>query len=67
MAGNLLAKAVVVFVALGHLTNVGGQSTDEELGSEGKVWAVLVAGSYGEYNYRHQADVCHAFQVRSRI
>lgn len=28
-----------------------------------KIWAVLVAGS-GEYsNYRHQADVCHAYQV----
>jgi len=26
-------------------------------------WAVLVAGSNGYYNYRHQADVCHAFQV----
>jgi len=28
-----------------------------------KVWAVLVAGSNGFYNYRHQADVCHAYQV----
>lgn len=26
-------------------------------------WAVLVAGSSGWYNYRHQADVCHAYQV----
>jgi len=26
-------------------------------------WAVLVAGSNGYYNYRHQADVCHAYQV----
>jgi legumain len=26
-------------------------------------WAVLVAGSNGWYNYRHQADVCHAYQV----
>ncbi|KAM7253844.1 hypothetical protein ACFE04_031526 [Oxalis oulophora] len=29
----------------------------------GKQWAVLVAGSNGYYNYRHQADVCHAYQV----
>lgn len=28
-----------------------------------KLWAVLVAGSNGYYNYRHQADVCHAYQV----
>merc|ERR1712127_517265 len=26
-------------------------------------FAVLVAGSSGYYNYRHQADVCHAYQV----
>ncbi|KAH9503065.1 hypothetical protein Btru_075896 [Bulinus truncatus] len=26
-------------------------------------WALLVAGSNGFYNYRHQADVCHAYHV----
>ncbi len=26
-------------------------------------WAVLVAGSNGIGNYRHQADVCHAYHV----
>jgi len=26
-------------------------------------WVVLAAGSEGFYNYRHQADVCHAYQV----
>ncbi|XP_042449893.1 vacuolar-processing enzyme gamma-isozyme-like [Zingiber officinale] len=26
-------------------------------------WALLVAGSFGYENYRHQADVCHAYQV----
>jgi legumain len=26
-------------------------------------WAVLVAGSNGYYNYRHQSDVCHAYQI----
>ena len=26
-------------------------------------WAVLVAGSRNYGNYRHQADVCHAYQV----
>lgn len=25
-------------------------------------WAVLVAGSNGFWNYRHQADICHAYQ-----
>ncbi|MCL7049190.1 hypothetical protein MKW94_028458, partial [Papaver nudicaule] len=31
--------------------------------SHGTRWAVLVAGSNGYYNYRHQADVCHAYQI----
>ncbi|XP_073222055.1 vacuolar-processing enzyme-like [Cicer arietinum] len=29
----------------------------------GTKWAFLVAGSNGIENYRHQADVCHAYQV----
>ncbi|XP_077322869.1 legumain [Lithobates pipiens] len=29
----------------------------------GKHWVVLVAGSNDWYNYRHQADVCHAYQI----
>ncbi|XP_039022701.1 vacuolar-processing enzyme-like isoform X3 [Hibiscus syriacus] len=33
---------------------------DQELGTR---WAVLVAGSAGFGNYRHQADVCHAYQL----
>jgi len=28
-------------------------------------WGVLVAGSNQYYNYRHQADVCHAYHVLS--
>jgi legumain len=26
-------------------------------------WAVLVAGSNGYGNYRHQADICHSYQI----
>ena len=29
----------------------------------GQQWAVLAAGSSGWENYRHQADLCHAYQV----
>ncbi|PHT38562.1 Vacuolar-processing enzyme [Capsicum baccatum] len=43
----------------------GGRSisrfvTEETVGTK---WAVLVAGSNGWWNYRHQADVCHAYQI----
>lgn len=30
---------------------------------EGTRWAVLIAGSAGYENYRHQADICHAYQL----
>jgi len=30
---------------------------------DGNNWAVLVAGSSGWYNYRHQSDICHAYQI----
>ncbi|OAY75397.1 vacuolar-processing enzyme-like isoform X1 [Ananas comosus] len=32
----------------------------------GTRWAVLIAGSSGYVNYRHQADVCHAYQIMKR-
>lgn len=30
---------------------------------QNNVWAVLVAGSNGWTNYRHQSDICHAYQT----
>ncbi|XP_058074004.1 vacuolar-processing enzyme-like [Magnolia sinica] len=35
-------------------------SDDDSVGTR---WAVLIAGSSGYGNYRHQADVCHAYQI----
>ncbi|KAM6912197.1 legumain [Xenentodon cancila] len=32
----------------------------------GKHWVLIVAGSNGWYNYRHQADACHAYQIVHR-
>ncbi|XP_047673774.1 legumain-like [Tachysurus fulvidraco] len=34
--------------------------------SKSKHWVLLAAGSTGWENYRHQADVCHAYQVMHR-
>ncbi|CAN4127570.1 unnamed protein product [Withania somnifera] len=40
---------------------------DHDTEEDGGVrWAVLVAGSSGYGNYRHQADVCHAYQILKR-
>ncbi|KAI4337116.1 hypothetical protein L6164_015569 [Bauhinia variegata] len=32
-------------------------------GAQGTRWAILIAGSNGYWNYRHQSDVCHAYQL----
>ena len=45
----------VVFLASFILCGVSYTSADN--------YAVLVAGSNGWYNYRHQSDVCHAYQI----
>ncbi|KAG6671936.1 hypothetical protein I3842_16G029500 [Carya illinoinensis] len=42
---------------------VGGAVDDKEDDSSGIRWAVLIAGSNGYWNYRHQADICHAYQL----
>ncbi|KAH7574316.1 hypothetical protein JRO89_XS03G0281500 [Xanthoceras sorbifolium] len=39
-----------------------GAASDDEA-TVGTRWAVLIAGSNGYWNYRHQADVCHAYQL----
>ncbi|PRD26243.1 UNVERIFIED_CONTAM: Lgmn [Trichonephila clavipes] len=35
----------------------------EKPSAGGKLWAVLVAGSSTWDNYRHQADICHSYQI----
>merc|ERR1711963_837037 len=50
---GLLAPAVFAFSAHDLPT------PDED----GELWVLLVAGSNGWFNYRHQADVCHAYQI----
>ncbi|KAJ0632298.1 putative legumain protein [Helianthus annuus] len=46
----------------------GSCSVNDEIQGEkdSTTWAVLVAGSNGYYNYRHQADICHAYQILKR-
>uniref|UniRef100_UPI00174F7D81 Asparaginyl endopeptidase n=1 Tax=Clitoria ternatea TaxID=43366 RepID=UPI00174F7D81 len=39
------------------------EPVDADTDEVGTRWAVLVAGSNGYENYRHQADVCHAYQL----
>ncbi|KAK8761365.1 hypothetical protein V5799_027370 [Amblyomma americanum] len=44
---------------------IAAAAPEKDKSSEPKLWALLVAGSNGYYNYRHQADICHAYHVLS--
>ncbi|KAJ8542207.1 hypothetical protein K7X08_017073 [Anisodus acutangulus] len=56
---------IVFLVVLSIWASIEGRSISRFLTEEsvGTKWAVLVAGSNGWWNYRHQADVCHAYQI----
>uniref|UniRef100_A0A0E0DV83 Legumain prodomain domain-containing protein n=1 Tax=Oryza meridionalis TaxID=40149 RepID=A0A0E0DV83_9ORYZ len=56
----------LLLLQLVGLVVAGGGRWQEEflrLPASATRWAVLIAGSNGFYNYRHQADVCHAYQI----
>ncbi|KAF5741617.1 vacuolar-processing enzyme-like [Tripterygium wilfordii] len=64
---TLLLSSFVVN-GFGNARSIKSDSSQSEIDhKDGKIkgrrWAVLVAGSSGYWNYRHQADVCHAYQV----
>ncbi|CAM6083781.1 unnamed protein product [Calypogeia fissa] len=42
------------------------EAMSDDVEFSGTRWAVLIAGSNGYWNYRHQADVCHAYQILRR-
>ncbi|EPY81547.1 legumain precursor [Camelus ferus] len=52
-------------VLLSLVLGVGAAPLDDPEDG-GKHWVVIVAGSNGWYNYRHQADACHAYQIVHR-
>ncbi|CAN8005425.1 unnamed protein product [Ixodes hexagonus] len=54
-----LALAFLLKVAVA--TSVPDSEIPEQ--ADVKLWALLVAGSNGYINYRHQADICHAYHV----
>lgn len=57
---NAISSSLIVCIFL-LVVNTSVESEDEKF--NGNIWAVLVAGSATYSNYRHQADVCHAYQV----
>lgn len=59
----LLILSVVVNCRDDFIIKLPSEAADDADDSVGTRWAVLLAGSSGYWNYRHQADVCHAYQI----
>ncbi|ELK34139.1 Legumain [Myotis davidii] len=59
--GMIWEVAVLLSLVLGT-----GATPEDDPEDGGKHWVVIVAGSNGWYNYRHQADACHAYQIVHR-
>merc|ERR1712002_786838 len=61
-----LSSAVLLFVFVTVTSSLSLNNLPplkEDGNDEGNLWVLLAAGSDGYGNYRHQADVCHAYQV----
>merc|ERR1711942_217561 len=58
-------KAIVVApaVTLTSTLSLNIPAVLPELENGGVHWALIIAGSNGWFNYRHQADICHAYQL----
>ncbi|CAI5458905.1 unnamed protein product [Closterium sp. Yama58-4] len=66
MPGGEGREAFRQFLKRGSKTHKTSVTKDSEPQQEGTRWALLIAGSAGYGNYRHQADVCHAYQLLRR-
>jgi legumain len=53
----MLRQCIILIASIAFFNAVSAKTAN------GQNWAVLVAGSNGWYNYRHQSDVCHAYQI----
>merc|ERR1719516_176344 len=64
-----MKKLLVTFLLYSSAVLLGTQALAfsiadiPETPEDGELWVVLVAGSNGWMNYRHQADICHAYQI----
>ncbi|XP_076953145.1 vacuolar-processing enzyme-like [Bidens hawaiensis] len=64
-------KLLLLIVLVAHHSNATRPSLfhrflSNEPQDDSTTWAVLFAGSNGYGNYRHQANVCHAYQILKR-
>lgn len=54
---------ILKFVPHEFQKDISNLESQGPLKNGGVHWALIVAGSAGWYNYRHQADACHAYHI----
>nr|CAD2167643.1 unnamed protein product [Meloidogyne enterolobii] len=54
--GNLFLYIPLLFSILNYSTGLQQKKFSERPNNSGNIWAVLVAGSSGWWNYRHQIN-----------
>ena len=60
----LLASAVSAVIFPPTVNDfVSNQAAPTRGGNAPKLWVLIVAGSNGYYNYRHQSDAYHAYHI----
>ena len=55
---------ILKFFLLLSISTAVYSSTEKAAGNN---WVLLIAGSNEFYNYRHQADICHAYQIVHKL
>lgn len=67
---SLITRFLIFFTLMGSLYGLNLRQFEQQVNQfvDGNAdgmnhWAVLVAGSNTYSNYRHQADICHAYQI----
>lgn len=61
----LVIATAVHAVVLPPMLNLHSKPNSTDSNST-KLWVLIVAGSNGYFNYRHQADACHAYHIMNR-
>lgn len=64
---SALCAACMIWIVSGDVLRFQSKFEDKHITpttkSGGVHWALIVAGSASWYNYRHQADACHAYHI----
>nr|CAD2192022.1 unnamed protein product [Meloidogyne enterolobii] len=65
--GNLFLYIPLLFSILNYSTGLHQKKFSERQNNSGNIWAVLVAGSNGWWNYRHQINKIFNYEIKNFV